>query len=35
MNYICIYIKVGLGFQVVDRPMTHQGLGGIKGSNQG
>jgi len=26
---------VGLGFQVVDRPMTQQGLGGIKGSNQG
>jgi intraflagellar transport protein 74 len=26
--------KMGLGFQVVDRPMTQQGLGGIKGSNQ-
>jgi intraflagellar transport protein 74 len=26
--------KVGLGIQVLDRPMTQQGLSGIKGSNQ-
>ncbi|ORX78597.1 hypothetical protein BCR32DRAFT_294935 [Anaeromyces robustus] len=26
--------KMGLGIQVVDRPMTQQGLGGMKGSNQ-